>query len=932
MNDIVVVESPAKAKTINRYLGGGYTVLASLGHVRDLPPKDGSVRPDQNFAMDWESDARGEKQVGAIAKALKGARTLYLATDPDREGEAISWHVKNMLDDRKALKGVKVQRISFHEITRSAIRAAIAAPRDLDQPLIEAYLARRALDYLVGFTLSPVLWRKLPGSRSAGRVQSVALRLICEREAEIEVFRAREYWTVEAVFFTPANAPFTARLTHLNGKKLDQFDLNNGALANAAKAAVEAGTFTVGSVEKRRVKRNPPPPFTTSTLQQEASRKLGFGAQQTMRTAQQLYEGIDIEGETVGLITYMRTDGVQMAREAVFAIRDHVKDVYGPDYVPGAPREYQTKVKNAQEAHEAIRPTDVARTPDSVARDLTPDQRRLYELVWKRAVASQMQSAELDQVAVDVTDGKGTTLRATGSIVAFDGFLKLYREDTDEDAPGAASDEDNRMLPPMAERDPLRRGDVTALQHFTQPPPRYSEASLVKKLEELGIGRPSTYASILTVLQDRNYVRLEKRRFVPEDRGRLVTAFLISFFEHYVDTGFTASMEEKLDEIAEGNVEWRAMLRDFWDEFSKAVEQTKDLKISDVIAALDQDLGPHFFPEREDGTDPRACPACASGRLGLKLGRYGSFIGCSNYPNCQYTRRLAVESGDESGETLKEGMRALGTHPDTGEEVTVRRGPYGLYVQLGENGEDKKQKPRRTSLPRGMDGEAITLDQAVGLLSLPRTIGLHPETKQPIEVGIGRFGPYVRMGAIYGSLERDDDVLAIGMNRAMDLLAKKLASVRSMGDHPADKQPVTVRKGRFGPYVQHGKMVANMPRGVMMEDITLDEAVTLLKEKGKELRPRGAGRRGRGRAARSAASAAAGAEAQAGTAAASKAARKSAAPAGPRKAKAPARRKAAAKRSAAAAPAAGKKAAAPAKKRAAGKKAGVTAKRARRAQ
>ena len=932
MNDIVVVESPAKAKTINRYLGGGYTVLASLGHVRDLPPKDGSVRPDQNFAMDWESDARGEKQVGAIAKALKGARTLYLATDPDREGEAISWHVKNMLDDRKALKGVKVQRISFHEITRSAIRAAIAAPRDLDQPLIEAYLARRALDYLVGFTLSPVLWRKLPGSRSAGRVQSVALRLICEREAEIEVFRAREYWTVEAVFFTPANAPFTARLTHLNGKKLDQFDLNNGALANAAKAAVEAGTFTVGSVEKRRVKRNPPPPFTTSTLQQEASRKLGFGAQQTMRTAQQLYEGIDIEGETVGLITYMRTDGVQMAREAVFAIRDHVKDVYGPDYVPGAPREYQTKVKNAQEAHEAIRPTDVARTPDSVARDLTPDQRRLYELVWKRAVASQMQSAELDQVAVDVTDGKGTTLRATGSIVAFDGFLKLYREDTDEDAPGAASDEDNRMLPPMAERDPLRRGDVTALQHFTQPPPRYSEASLVKKLEELGIGRPSTYASILTVLQDRNYVRLEKRRFVPEDRGRLVTAFLISFFEHYVDTGFTASMEEKLDEIAEGNVEWRAMLRDFWDEFSKAVEQTKDLKISDVIAALDQDLGPHFFPEREDGTDPRACPACASGRLGLKLGRYGSFIGCSNYPNCQYTRRLAVESGDESGETLKEGMRALGTHPDTGEEVTVRRGPYGLYVQLGENGEDKKQKPRRTSLPRGMDGEAITLDQAVGLLSLPRTIGLHPETKQPIEVGIGRFGPYVRMGAIYGSLERDDDVLAIGMNRAMDLLAKKLASVRSMGDHPADKQPVTVRKGRFGPYVQHGKMVANMPRGVMMEDITLDEAVTLLKEKGKELRPRGAGRRGRGRAARSAASAAAGAEAQAGTAAASKAARKSAAPAGPRKAQAPARRKAAAKRSAAAAPAAGKKAAAPAKKRAAGKKAGVTAKRARRAQ
>jgi DNA topoisomerase-1 len=930
MTDVVVVESPAKAKTINRYLGGGYTVLASFGHVRDLPPKDGSVRPDQDFAMDWESDPRGDKQVTAIAKALKGAHTLYLATDPDREGEAISWHVKAMLADKKALKGIDVRRITFNEITRSAIRAAIAAPRDLDQPLIEAYLARRALDYLVGFTLSPVLWRKLPGSRSAGRVQSVALRLICEREAEIEIFKAREYWTVEALFTTPGGAPFTARLTHLNGKRLDQFDLNNAALAEAAKAAVEAGTFTVGSVERKRVKRNPPPPFTTSTLQQEASRKLGFGAQQTMRTAQQLYEGIDIDGDTVGLITYMRTDGVSMAKEAVFAIRDHVKGVYGPDYLPGAPREYQTKVKNAQEAHEAIRPSDVTRTPDSVARELSFDQRRLYELIWKRAVASQMQSAELDQVAVEVTDGKGLKLRATGSIVAFDGFLKLYREDTDEDAPGATAEEDNRMLPPMAERDPLRRGDVSALQHFTQPPPRYSEASLVKKLEELGIGRPSTYASIISVLQDRKYVRIDKRRFIPEDRGRLVTAFLISFFEHYVDTGFTASMEESLDDIADGNAEWRAMLRAFWDEFSKAIDQTKDLKISDVIAALDEDLGPHFFPAREDGTDPRLCTACGTGRLGLKLGRFGSFIGCSNYPACQYTRRLAIDSGDDSGETLKEGMRVLGAHPDTGEEVTVRRGPYGLYAQLGENGEDKKVKPRRTSLPRGMDGDQITLDQALGLLSLPRVIGVHPETRDEIQVGIGRFGPYVRMGAVYGSLERDDDVLSLGMNRAVDLLAKKLASVRSLGPHPGDKEPVSVRKGRFGPYVQHGKTVANLPRGVMMDDVTLDEAVALLKEKGKTLRPRGAtGRRGRGAPAKQMATGAEGTT----PAAPGKAARAKAAPAkrkaagkGPANgkaaasgkaapavkkapAKAPARRKAAAKRAAAAAaPVAGKSA------------------------
>jgi DNA topoisomerase-1 len=889
------------------------------------------VRPDQDFAMDWESDPRGEKQVGAIAKALKGAHTLYLATDPDREGEAISWHVKAMLTDKKALKGVDVRRITFNEITRSAIRAAIAAPRDLDQPLIEAYLARRALDYLVGFTLSPVLWRKLPGSRSAGRVQSVALRLICEREAEIEIFRPREYWTVEAVFTTPGGAPFTARLTHLDGKRLDQFDLNNETLAHAAKAAVEAGRFTVGSVERKRVKRNPPPPFTTSTLQQEASRKLGFGAQQTMRTAQQLYEGIDIDGETVGLISYMRTDGVQMAKEAVFAIRDHVKSVYGPDYLPGAPREYQTRVKNAQEAHEAIRPTDVARTPDSVARDLTSDQRRLYELIWKRAVASQMQSAELDQVAVEVTDGKGLKLRATGSIVAFDGFLKLYREDTDEDAPGATAEEDNRMLPPMAERDPLRRGHVSALQHFTQPPPRYSEASLVKKLEELGIGRPSTYASIISVLQDRKYVRLDKRRFIPEDRGRLVTAFLISFFEHYVDTGFTASMEEKLDDIADGNAEWRAMLRAFWDEFSRAVDQTKDLKISDVIAALDEDLGPHFFPPREDGTDPRLCTACGTGRLGLKLGRFGSFIGCSNYPACQYTRRLAIDSGEDSGETLKEGMRVLGAHPDTGEEVTVRRGPYGLYVQLGENGEDKKVKPRRTSLPRGMDGEQITLEQAAGLLSLPRLIGIHPETREEIQAGIGRFGPYVRMGAVYGSLDRDDDVLAIGINRAVDLLAKKLASVRTIGPHPGDKELVSVRKGRFGPYVQHGKTVANLPRGVMMDDVTLDEAVALLKEKGKTLRPRGAGARRGGRgAAKQANGAGAAAKRTNGAAAAAKqangagAAAKQAAPAGApgkkaKPTKASARRKSPAKRAAAAAQAK-TQAAVPAKKAAASKR------------
>jgi len=839
MPDVVVVESPAKAKTINKYLGDHFTVLASFGHVRDLPPKDGSVRPEQDFAMDWESDARGEKQVAAIAKALKGADTLYLATDPDREGEAISWHVRAMLDQMRALRGVDVRRVTFNEITRSAVTTAMAHPRELDQPLIEAYLARRALDYLVGFTLSPVLWRKLPGSRSAGRVQSVALRLICEREAEIEAFRAREYWTIEAVFTTPGGATFTARLTHLDGRKLDQFDLNNEALAEAARRKVEAGVFTVGSVERKRVKRHPPPPFTTSTLQQEASRKLGFGAQQTMRLAQQLYEGVDVGGETVGLITYMRTDGVQMAREAMFAIRDHVKGAYGADYIPGAPREYATKAKNAQEAHEAIRPTDVGRTPDQVARHLNPDQRRLYELVWKRAVASQMQSAELDQVTVEVVDGRGTILRATGSIVAFDGFLKLYREDTDDKEEG---EEEGRMLPAMAERDRLARGAVTASQHFTQPPPRYSEASLVKKMEELGIGRPSTYASILSVLQDRNYVRLDKRRFIPEDRGRLVTAFLVSFFNRYVDTGFTATLEEQLDDISGGRADWRSVMRAFWDEFSRAVEQTKDLKISDVINALDQDLGPHFFPPKPDGSDPRGCPACGSGRLGLRLGRFGSFIGCSNYPACQFTRRLVVEpGGEEGGDTLAEGVRVLGRHSDTDEEISIRRGPYGLYVQQGEAVADKpKQKPKRTSIPRGMDAQTMTLEEAIALVSLPRLVGIHPETKEPIEAGVGRFGPYVKMGAVFGSLDRDDNVLVVGLNRAVDLLAKKMASVRTLGPHPKGGELVTVRKGRFGPYVQHDKTVANLPRGVAMDDVTLGQAVALLAEKGKPLRPKGA--------------------------------------------------------------------------------------------
>ena len=901
MTNIVVVESPAKAKTIEKYLGGDYRVLASFGHVRDLPAKDGSVRPDEDFAMDWEADERGQKQVKAIASALKGAKRLYLATDPDREGEAISWHVKDMLAKSGALRGVDVTRITFNEITKRAIQHAIAHPRELDTPLIEAYLARRALDYLVGFNLSPVLWRKLPGSKSAGRVQSVALRLICEREAEIEIFVPREYWTVQARMATPSGAPFTARLTHHEGRRLDQFDLPDEAAAMRAKAAVEAAAFSVGSVEKKRVKRNPPAPFQTSTLQQEASRKLGFGAQAIMRTAQSLYEGVEIGGETVGLISYMRTDGVQMAREAIAEIRGHIKSSFGEDYMPGAPREYTSRAKNAQEAHEAIRPTDVSRTPEKVARYLSDQQRKLYELIWKRAVASQMQSAELDQTTVELVEPSGRTrLRATGSVIAFDGFLKLYREDRD-DVPLDGEDEDSRILPPMQKGDPAKRQAVSADQHFTQPPPRYSEASLVKKMEELGIGRPSTYASILQVLQDREYVTLNKRRFVPQDRGRLVTAFLVAYFERYVDTGFTAGLEEQLDEISDGKAEWREVMHRFWRGFRAALDGTKDLKISDVIDRLDAELGPHFFPPKaglaaDDGAgDPRLCPACSAGRLGLRLGRTGAFIGCSNYPECRYTRPLAVPGAEGEAGGFAEGVRALGTDPN-GLEVSMRRGPYGVYVQLGEGSVDAKGKPvkpRRASLDRAMDPEQMNLERALALLSMPRIVGLHPEMGEEISSNLGRFGAYLKMGQLSKTMDKDDDPLTIGLNRAVALLADAKPRGITLGDHPKGGI-VEVRRGRFGPYLMHGTRVANLPRGTEMEAVLLDDAIALLAEKGKELPPL-KGKGGRKAPAKKAVKAPA-ADAPAKAAAPRKPAVKKAAPAKKPAAKKPAAKKPAAKK------------------------------------
>ena len=824
--NVVVVESPAKAKTINKYLGSEYTVLASYGHVRDLPPKDGSVSPDNDFAMIWQVDSKAAKRIDDIAKALRGSDKLYLATDPDREGEAISWHVCEALNEREALGGVDVKRIVFHEVTKDAVLDALQHPRELDNELIEAYLARRALDYLVGFTLSPVLWRKLPGSRSAGRVQSVALRLVCEREAEIELFRPVEYWSVEAAYTTPSGAGLTARLTHLNGEKLDKFALGNEAAASAAVEAISGQSYRVATVERKNVNRYPQPPFTTSTLQQEASRKLGFGATRTMRTAQRLYEGIELSGETVGLITYMRTDSITMAQEALHATRDLVATNYGANYVPERPHVFKNRAKNAQEAHEAIRPTDVKRGPADMAHYLNDDERRLYELIWKRAVASTMQSATLEQVAVDIGSPDRTVmLRATGSVIKFDGFLKLYQESRDDD------DDENgeRILPPVVENDSLALGEVTPDQHFTKPPPRYSEASLVKRLEELGIGRPSTYASILAVLQERQYVRLEARRFIPEDRGRLVTAFLTEFFERYVEYNFTAELENQLDDVSNGQLDWRAMLRDFWSVFSRAVEDTSHLRIKNVLDALDAELGPHFFPE-EPGTNPRGCPNCADGRLGLKLGRHGAFIGCSNYPDCAYTRPLAVNGGADAEAAV--GPRELGVDPTTGETITLRKGPFGFYVQRGEAKE--KQKPKRASLLKSMEPTAVTLDEALGLLSLPREVGRHPTSGETIVAGLGRFGPYLKHGTNYVSLGPDESLLSIGLNRAVTLIDEappKQGSaqiLKVLGEHPDDGKAVELRNGRYGPYVKHGRTNATLPNGTDTETFTLELALELV--------------------------------------------------------------------------------------------------------
>jgi DNA topoisomerase-1 len=860
---VVIVESPAKAKTINKYLGDGFKVLASYGHIRDLPPKDGSVRPDEDFAMDWAVDSGSQKHIKEIVDALKGADGMILATDPDREGEAISWHVQDELNRRNVLKGMPVKRVTFNAITKNAVLEAMQHPRDVDQQLVDAYLARRALDYLVGFTLSPVLWRKLPGSKSAGRVQSVALRIICDRELEIEKFKAEEYWTVGADMNTDKAEKFAARLTHFEGKKLDKFDLNDAAKAERAAEAVRTGKFTVTSVEKKTKQRRPYAPFTTSTLQQDASRRLYFSARQTMDIAQKLYEGFDIGGETVGLITYMRTDGVQMDGEAINTVRSLIGERYGKNYVPESARVYKSKAKNAQEAHEAIRPTDPRRTPESVASVLSPDQLKLYELIWKRTMASQMEAAVFDQVSVvsATPDGK-TLLRSSGSTIVFKGYMEVY-DDTSAavaapgEGEGDAEEAMGNILPAVTEGQKLDVAAVTPEQHFTQPPPRFSEASLVKSLEEKGIGRPSTYASIIQVLQDRKYVRMDNRRFIPEDRGRVVIAFLESFFARYVEYNFTADLENQLDEISSGNLDWKKVLADFWRDFIGAIDGTKDLTRTAVIDALDSMLEPHLFPVRADGTNPRKCPACADGRIGLKFGKFGSFIGCSKYPECRYTRPLGAPEPGE-GQVL-DGPKELGLDPATGLKITLRVGPYGPYVQLGgeevapapppvvaeEVGPDGKKKrkkkvvkdkPKRASLPKGTDINDVDLERALKLLSLPREVGAEPTTGEIIYAGIGRFGPYLKVGPRYQSLPKDDDVLEIGLNRAVVVLAegaeraakRGAGAAKNIGNHPEDGRAITLRSGRFGAYVQHGQIRATLPKDIDAATLSVDSAVALL--------------------------------------------------------------------------------------------------------
>ncbi len=766
---VVIVESPTKAKTISKYLGPGYTVLSSFGHVRDLPAKNGSVDPDHNFQMVWEMTPQAKKHLKAITDAIKQEDELYLASDPDREGEAIAWHLKEYLNEKKLLQKVKVQRIVFHEITKKAIKEAVDHPRELNEDLISAYLARRALDFLVGFNLSPILWRKLPGSRSAGRVQSVALRLITDRETDIETFTSQEYWTLDGHFQTQTRNQIQARLTHIQGQKLDKFALPNEKSVRDILDHLDSKTFRIAKIEKKEVKRHPAAPFITSTLQQEAARKLYFGASKTMRVAQQLYEGVEMKGEMIGLISYMRTDSVNLSQDALTGSRQFIQTTYGDSYVPSSPRAYKSKAKNAQEAHEAIRPTNFDLPPESVRGTLSEDQFKLYSLIWKRMLASQMESAVFEQKSVDISDPETyVNFRATGSTVKFDGFLKIYEEGKDDETDG----KEQNLPQNLHVEDRLTTEKFNPEQHFTSPPPRYSEASLVKKLEELGIGRPSTYANIIRTLQDRQYVDLEKRRFFPTSRGRLVTAFLTNFFNKYVEFDFTAGLEEQLDEISSGHLEWHQVLHQFWEEFIQTIKSAEKLRITDVLDYLEENLTSLLFPAKDDGTDPRKCPKCEDGKLNLKIGKFGAFIGCSHYPECNFTRKFSDNEQGEDSDSPQQEVEdtVLGKDPNSDEDVVLKKGPYGFYFQWGTKPPAGKKKPKRAALPKGVVPQDATLEMALDLGKLPREVGQHPETGKKITAGVGRFGPYVLHDKSFTSLKKDDNVLTISVERALELM------------------------------------------------------------------------------------------------------------------------------------------------------------------
>lgn len=811
---LVVVESPAKAKTINKYLGADYKVLASFGHIRDLPSKDGSVVPDDGFEMTWELSDSGKKRLNDIISALKEADTLILASDPDREGEAIAWHILEELTARKKIGGKKIERVVFHEITKSAVTEAIKNPRQIDENLVSAYMARRALDYLVGFTLSPVLWRKLPGAKSAGRVQSVALRLICDRETEIENFRPEEYWTVDVDLITKEKAVIPSHLVNLDGKKLEKFDLNTEQKAMAAKAKIEKEDFEVSLVERKKANRYPAPPFTTSTLQQEAARKLRFSAKKTMQVAQKLYED--------GYITYMRTDAVNLSDEAIKAAREAIKKYFGEAYLPKTAKIYKTKSKNAQEAHEAIRPSDVLNTPKKMETKLDSDAFKLYELIWKRTVACQMTAAVFDKVTIDsVSKDKKILLRATGQVVAFDGFLKLYQESKDDQG----DDEENRILPNIDEGASVEKGEIKPEQHTTTPPARFTEASLVKKLEELGIGRPSTYASIIAVLQERKYVKVEKLRFIPEDRGRIVTVFLENYFKKYVEYDFTAQMEEFLDDVSNGKMDWKKLLAGFWAKFIKNVDSVSPLKLSDVIEKIDEVLAHHLFPKTNDGTDPRECPECHKGRLSIKLGKFGAFLGCSNYPECKYTKPLGDVKEQEQNDApvpLRQEDKLLGEYK--GLNIYLKKGPYGYYVQWGEDATALTEKPKRTALPKGVKPEDLSLDEAVVLISLPKDLG------DGIELNVGKFGAYIKQGTKSRSLTGSDTVFNMTQERAKEILqgTKAKAEAKVLGKNPKNNEDVVLTSGRYGLYLKCGKTNYAIPQKQRKADLSLEEALKII--------------------------------------------------------------------------------------------------------